>query len=615
VRLLNTPATLGNLGGWNCFENSLPMNTENRILTLDPELVADVRSQVEEWNEELLNPWKPSHAAKGVVQIIRNSCPRMADALEAAGIFEPWAEMLHDQVLDLAIANRLAGMAPSEAESEARKDLIPWCWEMQEEWLEACCLDYAPEPDPDLYGPDDPRHSQYEEPEEEDDDGIPLLRFEPGQSRLIQDKLAAAVKSALKNRELSSPQMMKLGAFLWLVERLPEHHEKYTGQIELSCDHGEDGAGWTKVTISGDGLALDKGEIVRGEYGSDHPSKTVFRVSSTSASDYDLDFDLEEWLRDFVGDAGDTDVEFSVEWYPENEMPPSGEIHHAPVPTYQASSVAWAIACLGFPDGPDISPDGWEIGELVDSEKFGKWLKDKIEDPPDYAPPEFQPDSMQASEAASASAEEAWQATMTMETLTKKQQQSLQAQVDAEDLPSDISHEVSMLMPYGSRDDRNEEEDDSNDLAMEESGELWCMPPELSADDEITFGERVRQLSEFHESRRENRKEALDSFEFENLSSISDDLDDIRDKQIRILTDEIRKLNAHANGIQGLSFMPDHIRLLLDQKCEAFSALEFETAAKIDEAILGYFAQTIAGLAGDIAMLREEVRILNRPEH
>ncbi len=446
------PGHLGNQGGWICFENFLPMNTENRILTLDPELVADVRSQVEEWNEELLNPWKPSHAASGITQAIRNSSPRMADALEAAGIFEPWAEMLHDQILNLKEANRLNGMTPSEAESEARKDLIPSCWEMQEEWLAASCIDYESESDPDLYGPDDPRHSQYREPVEEYEDGIPMLRFEPGQSRLIQDKLKAAVESALKNREISSEQMMNLGAFLWLVERLPEHHANYTGKIDIISDHGE-GAGWRSVTVSEDGLALDEGQIVRGDCGTDHESKTVFQVSETCDPNHDLYFDLENWLSNFVNDAGDPHLDFTVEWYPDGEMPKSLKASGDSEPLYQASSIAWAIACLGFPDGPDLLPESWEISDLVDTGRFGEWLKGQIEVSPDCESPNYQPDSVQASEAASASAEEQWQATMTMETLTKKQQEALQAQVDAEDLPSDIGLTVSLLMPYGASDD------------------------------------------------------------------------------------------------------------------------------------------------------------------
>lgn len=289
------------------------MNAESRALTLDPELIAAVRERVDEWNEELLEPWIPSPAALNLAQTIRNNCPKMASALEAAGILEPWAEMLDDQIRNLARSLRDSGAATTanEAEHDARQHLVPWCWEMQEEWLKANCLDYEPEVDSDLYGPDDPRHSQYKEPDEEDEGGFPLLRFEPGQSRLVQDKLAAAVQAALKSRDLSSQQVMDLGAFLWLVEHLPEHHEQYSAQIELSWDYG-DGAGWTMVTFSGDGLALDKGEIIRYEYGTDHHSKTVFRVSSTNAADYDIYFDLEEWLRNFVNYSADPNVKFTV---------------------------------------------------------------------------------------------------------------------------------------------------------------------------------------------------------------------------------------------------------------------------------------------------------------
>ena len=140
-------------------------------MTLNPELIADVRKQVKTWNEESLNPWIPSSVAEGFVQIIRNRCPRMAMVLEAAGIFEPWAEMIHDRIWELARSNRRAGMTiPGEAESEGSKELVPSNWRMQEEWLAANCLDYQEEPEP--YGLDDPRHSQFSGPNlDEPDDG------------------------------------------------------------------------------------------------------------------------------------------------------------------------------------------------------------------------------------------------------------------------------------------------------------------------------------------------------------------------------------------------------------------------------------------------------------
>lgn len=162
-----------------------------------------------------------------------------------------------------------------------------------------------------------------ESDEESDEDEDPRLRFLPGHAELIKGKLEEAVYAAMKSRKLSSEEMMQMGAFLWLVERLPVHREEYTGKIELSYDHGE-GAGWTMVTISEEGLALDKGEIFRGAWGSDHESKTVYRVTTIGGSDFDPDFYLEEWLREFVGDAGDQDVKISIEWFPEEEMPRAG---------------------------------------------------------------------------------------------------------------------------------------------------------------------------------------------------------------------------------------------------------------------------------------------------
>jgi hypothetical protein len=165
-------------------------------------------------------------------------------------------------------------------------------------------------------------HDIDRELDEAGEDAIPLFQLESWQSHLIQNELTAAVHSALKNRKLSSEEVMNLGAFLWLVERLPEHHEQYFGQINFSWDRGE-GIGWTSVCFSEEGLALEYGEIIRGEYGTDSYSKTVFQVSGTRSAHYDFDFVLENWLRDFVNNAGEVEVEMSVSWYPEDERPRS----------------------------------------------------------------------------------------------------------------------------------------------------------------------------------------------------------------------------------------------------------------------------------------------------
>jgi hypothetical protein len=304
------------------------MNSEYPTLTVNAELVSHVLDQVRIWSEGQDEPWEPSRGAENIAQTVRNSCPRMVDALEAAEIFLPWSEMLYQQVLNSTESySTYSTLSASEIAYEVRSYLVPCSWEMQEEWLAAYCDDYEPIPDPDLYGPDDPRHSRYVDPyeyeEDDDEDGVLRLRFLPGEAELIKGKLEEAVRAAMTNRKLSPEKIMQIGAFLWLVERLPVHHEEYTGKIELSYDHGE-GAGWTMVTISEEGLALDKGEIFRGSWGSDHESKTVFRVTSTCGSNFYPDFYLEEWLQEFVSDAGDKDVNLSIEWFPEEEMPGAG---------------------------------------------------------------------------------------------------------------------------------------------------------------------------------------------------------------------------------------------------------------------------------------------------
>lgn len=118
-----------------------PMNPPR----LNPNLVLSVRKQVKDWNKELAEPWHPSHAAKLVAQGLRNSCPKMAKALETAEILEPFAEMLLDRVDALKMENRKAGMEAAEAENEARKELIPSSQEMEAEWLEANSLPTRPD--------------------------------------------------------------------------------------------------------------------------------------------------------------------------------------------------------------------------------------------------------------------------------------------------------------------------------------------------------------------------------------------------------------------------------------------------------------------------------------
>jgi predicted Holliday junction resolvase-like endonuclease len=54
--------------------------------------------------------------------------------------------------------------------------------------------------------------------------------------------------------------------------------------------------------------------------------------------------------------------------------------------------------------------------------------------------------------------------------------------------------------------------------------------------------------------------------------------------------------------------MNEEIRLLLERKSEATSALEFETSAELEKMIFENFGRSIANLADEVAILREEVR-------
>ncbi len=291
------------------------MESEFPIPTINSEFVAEVLDQVRIWNDELKEPWVPSPAALTMAQGLRNSCPTMAAALEKAGILEPFAEMLHDQVLDLKLANREAGMVPSEAMSQARMELVPSTPEMQEEWLAANCDDYEQTPDPDL-------HDQCEGAEGDFDDGEDeLFRYSHGEGYLLKGKLQEAIRSILKSRNLSAREIMELGAFLWLVDQLPRHHEEFCGDMTLSINYEGEGSAWRSVQIGGEGLEIRRGETTRYEYGCDSHSETVYNVSRDTEAEFEQFCDLDDWLWHFVSDCGDSEWEISISWYPEDVMP------------------------------------------------------------------------------------------------------------------------------------------------------------------------------------------------------------------------------------------------------------------------------------------------------
>jgi len=162
-----------------------------------------------------------------------------------------------------------------------------------------------------------------EDDDEEPDDGIPRLKFDDGECSLIQGKLMEAVRGAMKSRNLPAEDLMNLGAILWLLERLPVHLEEYTGILTLSSSHSE-GSGWRTMTLSEeDGLSLEYGEIIRGDYGSDQFSKTIFKATPTRCANWEDSIGLEDWLCCFARDVAESDYALSVEWFPEGEMPGS----------------------------------------------------------------------------------------------------------------------------------------------------------------------------------------------------------------------------------------------------------------------------------------------------
>jgi hypothetical protein len=112
---------------------------------LNPALVVKVRKQVIAWNRELRDPWIPSPAALSIAQTIKGSSPTMAKLLTKAEILEPWAEMLHDQVLLLMKREVDQGREAGEALNRAMLELVPATPETEAEWLEANSLPTRPE--------------------------------------------------------------------------------------------------------------------------------------------------------------------------------------------------------------------------------------------------------------------------------------------------------------------------------------------------------------------------------------------------------------------------------------------------------------------------------------
>lgn len=132
--------------------------------------------------------------------------------------------------------------------------------------------------------------------------------------REVCDGLIAAVRAALRRPAIDPETIMHLGGFLRLVLRLPGHDEDSMASMSLGLDTGE-GTGTWQASFGSDGLELSTSEIIRGQWGSDHESRTVFRATSAYCDAKD---DLEDWLHHFVTMAGsDYDLEAWCEPLPE----------------------------------------------------------------------------------------------------------------------------------------------------------------------------------------------------------------------------------------------------------------------------------------------------------
>lgn len=147
------------------------------------------------------------------------------------------------------------------------------------------------------------------DPEQE---GARVLKLDSEQTDLLKKHLTDSVSAALNRRNLSSEQIINMGAFLSLVERLPNHYKRDSALLKFTSKYDED-TSWLAVNISEEGLALDQGEVVRYDFGSDTHSKTVFKATTTRRPDYEMYFDLEEWLRNFTNHAEDSHVVFSID--------------------------------------------------------------------------------------------------------------------------------------------------------------------------------------------------------------------------------------------------------------------------------------------------------------
>ncbi len=124
----------------------------------------------------------------------------------------------------------------------------------------------------------------------------------------VRDGLATAALAALRRPGISGETVAALGAFLQMVERLPEHDENSATSLSFSDDTGE-GAGHWEAAFDSEGVELWTGEIFRGPQGTDHETRIVFRVTADGCMAVD---DLADWLHNFARMAEDPDCDMIV---------------------------------------------------------------------------------------------------------------------------------------------------------------------------------------------------------------------------------------------------------------------------------------------------------------
>ena len=106
-----------------------------------PELIQSLKATEAEWNQELLEPWKPSLKAKILAGTLKEQAPTMAGLLKEKGILELFAEILLDQIsAETDELSESQDLLYEEANQKARRSLIPTTPLMELGWLQDNCI-------------------------------------------------------------------------------------------------------------------------------------------------------------------------------------------------------------------------------------------------------------------------------------------------------------------------------------------------------------------------------------------------------------------------------------------------------------------------------------------